>query len=752
MGKAGGFFKRLKKKERRTASKKSRGSSGASKADRIAKHNQSVDLYAAKRLVDQLDDVSDSSSDAASTDSEAVLQNSSLGHLRASLGIAPHDLVSNENISDLDDGEEADETSEDSYEQVAGFEDEDEQSDASDAVDDESAEVFPEAQSLGEKGGCDSGSEHESISEDTFTESGSDESAGDAELLLQSYSFRATDKSALDTKIVSASDPLWTKYHADILGAPDATPFAASTARGVVSVQYTSKASKALRVVVKKKLTGDRPLFVHDALWTKWVCYRTAQNRHVMSSDDLAYFQHLQSYTDFMDATRTFDNAQSKMELILLHLLNHWYKAASICASNDKIALLSDDEDLQLRDRGFGKTRLLLCLPMRNIAKRYIETMCDIIGANRDECRKFKQFQSDFSEVEEALDPSFKRRPKPYRQQFEGNIDDSFCFGVHIQSSKLQVYAHVLNSDLIVCSPLGLRKRAERSGDCTVALSSVEVLVVDEAHVLLMQNWDHLVALLRLVNKRPSDTTRGLNDLNRVYPWAIEGKCSRHRQSVFVSEVSNPTIQATFREGKNNSGKVLWQWSVHPGVLGRIMLPIRQHFVRFSAQSPSTVDEERFTFFSEEIMKHKLYPLVERGVRTILFVPSYFDFTRVRNYLYREYRDSFTAVSEYSSNKELRRALGQFTDAERPLLVMTERFYFFKRYFVKMAEVLCFYGPPVFADFYSHLVGKLTVTPNACVLSTFCRFDTHELVRICGTERTKQLLLRESDTFSFVTQ
>ncbi|KEG09950.1 U3 small nucleolar RNA-associated protein 25 [Trypanosoma grayi] len=183
------------------------------------------------------------------------------------------------------------------------------------------------------------------------------------------------------------------------------------------------------------------------------------------------------------------------------------------------------------------------------------------------------------------------------------------------------------------------------------------------------------------------------------------------------------------------------------------MVPVRQHFLRFEpGPSPEACDDARFDVFTRDVFAKKIAPLVERDVRTIIFVPSYFDYVRLRNYMIREHRDAFAAICEYTSLQQQRKALGQFTDLERPLLLVTERFYFFKRYFVKLAEVMVFYSPPVFPAFYMSLVSRLVAnSPNAFALTLFCRFDTHELNRIVGTRRTRQLLEREADAYSFVT-
>lgn len=412
-----------------------------------------------------------------------------------------------------------------------------------------------------------------------------------------------------------------------------------------------------------------------------------------------------------------------------------------------------DLDDYELRDRGFTKTRLLLVLPLRNHAYHYLSTFVEILGADPNECSKLQLFQADFSEIEEAIDPTFRRRPRDYQREFEGNIDDNFCVGIKLFPSKLDVYAHPLNSDIIIASPLGLRRRIEKNGDALISLSSIEVCVIDEAQMLLQQNWAHVAVLLEeLLNQRPTDTTRGLSDLRRIYSWALENEINSHRQTIISSDICSASLLSTFRAMPNSWGKIRLCNKQEEGLLTLVKVAVQQHFMRYTPQSLATSDEERLEYFTKHIFASRLNPLAERDVRIIIYVPSYFDFVRLRSFLYREYRDTFAAISEYSSLKQQRKALGQFSDLERPVLLVTERFYYFKRYFVSMSEVVVFYSPPLIPSFYLSFVNRLVAeSPNVFSLCVFCRYDIHELVRIVGTQKAQQLLQRESSVYSFVT-
>ena len=799
MGKPGGFFKKLKAKQKKEASHKRRGTTGMDKADRVEKFNNMVDYYKASRQAAELADLSSSSSDAADTSSSSedehrvgtkrrrVTGDPKLEQLRALLGVAKKDKDVSDDDDDADappdyifeDEEDADGIEEEEGEEVGEDEEEDEVAD--DRAIDDDEELVEEEEEEDEE---DDDAADDNI-EDEFEEDGDELDGDEVTALLPQFKLgNASVPDELNTALKKSlpaayqSDPWYTKYYTDTHGPADRS--ACDKPAKHMSIPGASillSSSQQLRLLVDKDAAsptrktapkkkqqrtevGGEPGFVHPSLWPLWAAYRkrTAPDLPALSECEQTLLGILMSYADVLDTTRSWDVAVSRMEIVCLHLLNHWFKARTVALAHDAVkkhrptAGEDDAEDEEFRDRGFGKTRLLLMLPMRNIALRYVATIVNILGLTPDQCPKLPQFFSDFSEVEEAIDPTFKRRPPDYKKQFEGNIDDSFCFGLALGPRRVQVYSHVLNSDILICSPLGLRKRMEKNGDCSVALSSVEMCVIDEAHVLLMQNWQHVSSVLEATNSKPRDTTEGLSDLNRVFAWALNGKSVQHRQSVVLSNVAHAMISATFRSFSNSTGKVLVQRAEEPGVLQRVTTQLRQHFVRVAVTDLQAADDERFRFFTEKLFLQKIHPLLERNVRIILYIPSYFDYVRIRNFLFKDYRDSFACLCEYTSIQDQRKSLGQFTDLERPLLLMTERFYFFKRYFVKLAEGLIFYSPPVMQDFYPHLVSKLASdSPNASVTVLYSKYDAHELRRLVGTTRAHQLLVREAEAYSFVT-
>lgn len=74
------------------------------------------------------------------------------------------------------------------------------------------------------------------------------------------------------------------------------------------------------------------------------------------------------------------------------------------------------------------------------------------------------------------------------------------CFsGVAILQRSIRLYAPFYSSDIVIASPLGLRTiiggEGEKKRDFDF-LSSVELLIIDQADIYLMQNWEHVLVMM----------------------------------------------------------------------------------------------------------------------------------------------------------------------------------------------------------------------------------------------------------------
>lgn len=71
--------------------------------------------------------------------------------------------------------------------------------------------------------------------------------------------------------------------------------------------------------------------------------------------------------------------------------------------------------------------------------------------------------------------------------------------GVAVLQRSIRLYAPFYSSDVLIASPLGLRTiiggEGEKKRDFDF-LSSVELLIIDQADIYLMQNWEHVLVMM----------------------------------------------------------------------------------------------------------------------------------------------------------------------------------------------------------------------------------------------------------------
>ncbi|XP_076841849.1 U3 small nucleolar RNA-associated protein 25 homolog isoform X2 [Brachyhypopomus gauderio] len=438
-----------------------------------------------------------------------------------------------------------------------------------------------------------------------------------------------------------------------------------------------------------------------------------------------------------------------------LHALNHVLKANSrVLAHNAQLKVKGADEEEEFRDQGLTRPKVLILVPFRDGALRVVQTFIALLeteGKKMDVSHK-KRFRDEYGE-EPTDRPSNLHRPDDYLAVFSGNVDDHFRIGVSILKRSMRLYSPFYSSDVIIASPLGLRTLLGAEGEAQRDfdfLSSVELLVVDQADVILMQNWEHMLHVLKHMNLQPLDS-HGV-DFSRVRLWNLNNWASYYRQTLVFSATQEPQINNILSKHCHNyRGQVATKNLPKTGSICQVMVQLPHVFHAFQADSFMDQDA-RFQFFVDKVLPQFRDSVMSH---TLVYVPSYFDFVRLRSYLRKE-DVSFASVSEYSQRAEVSQARHYFQRGEKQLMLFSERFHFYKRYTIKGIQNLIFYALPTYAHFYSEVCNMLQVGSLEGVASLTCtvlysRYDAHRLAGVVGGERAAHMLRSKKSVHLFVT-
>ena len=272
-------------------------------------------------------------------------------------------------------------------------------------------------------------------------------------------------------------------------------------------------------------------------------------------------------------------------------------------------------------------------------------------------------------------------------------------------------------------------------------LSSISLVYLDLADVFLMQNYQHLIEVLSLINQLPKSDQDC--DFARIKEYYLDGRAGLVRQTIMVSNIHAPELNAVFSRLENVNGRVKINAEEIQGTIHSLISSPPQLFQRLPPATLADHSETRFKHFIATIIPTlRTGPNFQSG--TLVYIPSYFDYIRVRNYL-TDHDYTFGSLCEYTSNRQISKMRTSFFKSETKLILYTERFHFFRRYVVRGVKNLVFYGLPSYPVFYNELVQGCDVLGEVKVI--YSRFEALALERIVGSEKAEKMINGEKSCF-----
>lgn len=511
------------------------------------------------------------------------------------------------------------------------------------------------------------------------------------------------------------------------------------------------------------KATGDseRPLSLMSdtsALKLKQKLREAAAKKPTLDKLEQVLYPITFGYNDLLFCNRTPKNGGKLRRMACLHAVNHIFKTRDrVIKNNYKLHKEGTASEFEPKDQGFTRPKVLMILPTRQSAVNMVKEICTICEPDQQENRK--RFDDTYVDKEA---PFSSERPEDFRDLFEGNDDDNFRLGVKFTRKTIKYFSQFYSSDILITSPLGLKLAIESGGKDKKMdydyLSSIEMVIVDQADALLNQNWQHTEFIFEHLNMQPREAHDC--DFSRVREWYLEKQAQNYRQTLIFSSFNTPELQELHRQCQNWAGRVRVQ-PEYPGSIQELGVKVKQTFSRFDASSVAAEPDARFEYFISAIVP----TLVKRAKDidgTLIFVPSYLDYVRVRNYFANSpavANLTFGTISEYADVPEATRAGSHFLNGRHKVLLYTERAHHFRRYMLNGVRRVIMYSLPDNPLFYKEIVGgylakseqKAKLEPgHGTVRVMFSKYDVLKLERIVGSKRVGKMIRERGDTFDFI--
>ncbi|KAH8348392.1 hypothetical protein KR084_007032 [Drosophila pseudotakahashii] len=477
------------------------------------------------------------------------------------------------------------------------------------------------------------------------------------------------------------------------------------------------------------------------------------------------------NYQDVYYPHRTHGNAEAIRYVYCLHALNHMLKVRSlILRNNEKVSALAKSQKMSpneisipesFRDQGLKRMKVVFIVPFRESALNIVNIIGDLLfGSQDDQARKtsianYERFLADYS-GNTIYFPKTNPKPVDYEQTFSGNTDDNFKLGIRFTKKTMSLFSDMNSSDILIASPLGLRMLVTDKDNDFDFLNSIELLIIDQAELFLAQNWENLLHSLDHLHLQPQK----LPDTNcqRVRTWCLSGASSFYRQTLLFASHELPEFRAVLNSKCSNyQGKVRVANLVEHGDIRNVLTPIQQVFRRISCSNVESTFDDRFQYFVKHIMPQFSKPGFSH---CMLYVPSYFDYVRIRNHFKTE-MISFVQINEYTKKEKISRARDIFFHSGASVLLYSERAHFFRRTRIKGIRNLIMYQPPNFPHFYSEMINLMLESNQnprdgfgeaMSVNILYTKYDLLSLSNVVGSENAVKLTSGKKDSYLFSTK
>ena len=297
---------------------------------------------------------------------------------------------------------------------------------------------------------------------------------------------------------------------------------------------------------------------------------------------------------------------------------------------------------------------------------------------------------------------------KRFQEEYTADsLDDTFKIGISLNKGVLSFYESFEEADIILASPAGLqtlgsvdaRNEGRREFDF---LSSIQILILDQAEVFMYQNLEHLEYILKNINNIPKRTDN-LGDISRIQDRYLEKLAKKFRQTIVVQKFRTQDLEYLMKKYCFNSfqGKISILNNYSENKMSGLAeeWSVRTSLKRINTSEVAKADDLRYNYFTT-----KVWPKLEDNLvaYTVVFCSTYFEFVRLKRF-FKNKNTAISFISEYTDDVDCHKQRARFEREENRFLLVSERALVFDKIELRYAQNIVFYSLPEALDIFDSL-------------------------------------------------
>ncbi|CAD8174510.1 unnamed protein product [Paramecium octaurelia] len=414
------------------------------------------------------------------------------------------------------------------------------------------------------------------------------------------------------------------------------------------------------------------------------------------------------NYFDYIETDPEEQNAEKFRKTYITHITNHL--------------------DKEKESYGFTRCKVLILTAFKGDA---ISIINQLIQTDKEVVNK-ERYENEFCD-EERLE------------------EDDFRIGIQFsRQGYVKLHANFDKSDIIVTSTLGMRLiigTEDQKHRETHFLSSIEILVIDRASSIYMQNWSYLEDILEATNLLPNHKNI-TSELSSIRPYCFENLSKFYRQNIVYTDHYFQELNFLRKQYFTNYKGCISN-KIYYNQLFQKSVNFQQEFRQIDCSNTEQQIEQRFNQFK------KLWNDIENNKgsqfkKTLIFVQSYFDFVALKGH-FKRINSNCECVSEYTKKSKVQSIISKFKDGRIQYIMMTERAYFFEIIQLRSMKNIIFYQLPQHSIIYKQLIQSIENLGNKTqIITYYSKFDAYQLETIVGTLRAEEMISEQNKRTTFI--